>query len=75
MPSGISWATLPGTVRSTGGGGGGGGAWKAAPPDPSGAGACATAVAGRTSVKDVQNARAYARRENKPYSSFVGLRG
>ena len=76
VPSGISWATLPGTTRFDGpGGGGGGGSWKAAPPDPSGAGACATAVAGRTSVKDVQNARANARRENKPYSSFVGLRG
>ena len=54
---------------------GGGGAWKAAPPDASGAGACATAVAGRTSTKDVEIARANARREIKPYSSFVGLRG
>src|SRR5215204_3595570 len=75
LPSGISWATLPGTVRSTGGGGGGGGGWKTAPPDASGAGTCATAVAGRTSVNDVQIVRANARRENKPYSSFVGLRG
>ena len=51
------------------------GAWKAAPPDSSGAGACAAAVAGRTRNKDVVIARANARREIKPYSSFVGLRG
>src|SRR5688572_23334767 len=75
VPSGRSCATEPGTVRLTGvGGGGGGGGWKAAPPDLSGAGVCATAVAGRTSINDVI-ARAYARRENNRYSSFVGLRG
>jgi hypothetical protein len=33
------------------------------------------AAEGRTNMHDVRIARANARRENKPYSSFVGLRG
>jgi hypothetical protein len=57
---------------STIGGGGGG---YCAPPDALGAVACAIAAAGRTQ-KDIDvRVSASARRENKPYSSFVGLRG
>src|SRR5688500_10316512 len=52
------------SVGAGGGVGTGVGAWYTAPPDLSGAGACATAVAGRTSVNDVETARANARRES-----------
>src|SRR6478735_9029869 len=80
LPSGSSCATVPGTVMSAGPGAGAGvagatgvgvGVGKAAPPEPF----CASAVPGRTSTEVVAIARANARREIKPYSSFVGLRG
>src|SRR3954451_20427118 len=75
VPSGSKWAAVPGTVIwagvATGAGVPGG---KTAPPlgPPVGAGACARAADGRTSMSDVRSAGANARRENKPYSSFVG---
>src|ERR1700759_2549340 len=72
VPSGISFASAPGTVRFTTGGGGGG---YCAPPEALGAADCAMAAAGN-SRKDIDvRVSANARRENKPYSSFVGLRG
>src|SRR3954465_6726940 len=80
LPSGSSCATVPGTVMSAGpgagaagaaGGGVGVGVGKAAPPEPF----CARAALGRTNTAVVGIARANARREIKPYSSFVGLRG
>src|SRR5690242_8270103 len=65
VPSGKSWATVPGTTMSVGAGVGAGVGAKTAPPEPSGAGACAAAVAGRIKATDVVIARANARRETK----------
>src|SRR3954447_4021293 len=72
VPSGRSLATVLGTVSGAGAGTGPG---NAAPPLGSAPGVWAEATDGRTSMDDVSSARADARRENKPYSSFVGLRG
>src|SRR4051794_28876153 len=80
LPSGSSCATAPGTVMSAGSGAGAGvagaagtgvGVGAAAPPEPF----CASAVPGTIKTEVVAIARANARREIKPYSSFVGLRG
>src|ERR1700759_4324788 len=69
--SGRSLATDPGVVRFTTGVG----AWYSAPPAAVGAGACAWAATGN-SKKDIDvRVSPSPRRENKPYSSFVGLRG
>src|SRR4051794_39575451 len=77
LPSGSSCATAPGTVMSAGSGAGAGiegvgvGVGAAAPPEPF----CASAELGTIKTEVVAIARANARREIKPYSSFVGLRG
>ena len=77
MPSGSSWAAVPGTVICAGAVGVGVAVGNTAPPlgSPVGAGSCAMAAAGQDDIRDVRSAGANARRENKPYSSFVGLRG
>src|SRR3954451_23452679 len=72
VPSGRSLATVSATVI---GAGGATGAGNEAPPLGWEPGVWAEAADGRTSMDDVSSARANARRENKPYSSFVGLRG
>src|SRR5262245_9161219 len=61
VPSGSSWATLPGTMMSVGAGVGVGVGTNGAPTEPF----CSAAVAGSTNTTDVVIARARARRETK----------